>query len=319
MTVEDRLRRSLRRKGEQAQPSPEAWDRITHRIEGAARAPSWLVPALALGTAAALVAVTVTVIGQGDDASDVKLAEPASTTSEPTAARRGVDDKSQSFAGIWPETTWDEYEAEMAAVAEGQRPWRLDPVEVATAYIREKGLGSPELAEYEEFPEDRTCGHVRYTLPGGDAAEGNFVEVCRFDEDPPILVVTAAWSDRLVYREPLYESALELSVEIAAPGTLEVRAGAFKSEWIDERSIEVTPEEIAGAGHKAVTTLDLGSEPALPPSILVQIVHRPPGSAPAAFTEFRLDLADDSPQARFPEISRVVPAGARQRWTIPRK
>lgn len=324
--MEARLRASLAEKAGEANPSDAAWTRISERVDGGERAPRrWLVPALSLGTAAALVTVTVAVMGQGEDASDVKVAGPKRATETTALTLDEARPVSVTFPGIWPENTWEQYRAEMASVIEGGEPWRLDPVEVATAYLHEKGFEVPKTAVYEVFPEDPTCGHVRYTHVGGDEAEGNFVEVCRalgseggwygyagldsesststrvLDLDDLPFVVTGAWTDRFTYMEPLYESQMEFPIGIAVPGTLDVRAGAFNSQWMAETSIVVSAEEIVGPGYEVPARLDLGGGPGLPDSILVQIVHRPLVGGVMAITEFRLDLADDSPEARFPE------------------
>lgn len=294
MTIEERLRDTLDRKASDARMSADAWDRITERAERRTPRP-WMIPSLALGTATAVVLAAVAFIG--DDTSRVVTA-PADRTPATGGPVEGVRPVS-AFPGIWPENTWDAYEAEDASVREGHQPWRLDPVEVARRYVDERGFGGDVLVDpiFEPYPEDRSCGNVPYTVFPPEQDEKGSIELCHLGESAAYYV-TAAQSDRMPYDEPLYESPLEIPVGIAVPGTLTARAGAFDSEWIDEVSQEITAGEIVGPGYEVGVTLELGDD--LPDALLVQLVHQSALDGSKGFAEFRLDLTEDSPEARFP-------------------
>jgi hypothetical protein len=122
MTIEDEVRETLTRRVEDVRPSPDAWRRITSRIEASGEGVQRRrrVPLVA-GAAAAAVAVVALVVGLGarDDTTSVAT-RPGSTTAEP------------NVPWVWP-----------ADPADAPR----DPVEAAARYVQDRTGTRPTRPE----------------------------------------------------------------------------------------------------------------------------------------------------------------------------
>lgn len=280
MSFEDRLRGSMQTHAERAETSPDAYDRILERAERPHR--PWLAPALAMGSAAAVVALALAFVG-GDDAdnADNVIAGPpalatsttsAATGQSPAAADEGssVDLAATNVAGDGmhaecrahptegPEADWV-LRAEMARRAEsGERFEFAVPGEGDLELVPTDFLVVGDLARGDGLAE--VCTRTYWAVPPGASGDGiGWTEdVVRIEADADDWTVTGwtigTWHDLGEVR----------SVEVAALESLET-CGYEDDQWTTTPGGIVTthddPLEIA-AMTLVTGGLGPGDEPA---------------------------------------------------------
>lgn len=321
--IEEQLAETLDRRAADARPSADAFDRILDRVEGRERAPRrWLVPALALGTAAALVVGVVAVVG--DRGGDEIVAGPGKAGGGETEGTGGPSgaapwDRRAPFPGIWPVTTWEDYDALAQSVAEGHQPWYGDPVEVAKVYVGERGFGDHDsLGDYSEF-EGGGCGRVPFDLADDSQGDQGFVQLCELsdgEESGSPLVVTSSDTSRFGYVAPPLGETLTITFGTDRPGVMKAQAraveggkqaGSVEGEWITESTVEMGEKEVEGIGSGEFSiTLDFG--PDVPEAVLVRMTHTAADDGSQAFTEFRIDGEDPYGGFLDTECSGAFPA-----------
>lgn len=173
--------------------------------------------------------------------------QAAGSTGAPTTTRLVVNlppaQPAVVFEGFFPATDWDQYERLALQVSNGHQPWTVDPVQVVATYLADIGVRT-EATSFAAFNE--SIGEV--TWQGGRAV------VQRYGPDPSPWVVTAVEATGLsVSIGDYFGEALYVSVAPERDGHLEVRVGAFASEWAGEQSGDVS------AGTAPEMTFRLGS------------------------------------------------------------
>lgn len=132
-----------------------------------------------------------------------------------------LDPTAEPYDGIFPATDWSEYRRVAGEVAEGKRPWLLDPVLTAEAFLAQLYGAAPAGLGFNELGE----GVGEVTWPDGR------VTVVRYEADGP-WVITAAETRLVDVSISDYSGGvLYVGLNPHGPGRLEVHAGVFASEW----------------------------------------------------------------------------------------
>lgn len=229
MNVEERLRQTLELRAEAADTSPDAWAAVRSRIEQR-RLLRWRAGfrlGLALTVVAAVSLAAVVLARPGPDRRSRELAtvgrELAATTTLAVAALPGTattvmtapeTPASITYNGIFPRTA-EELDSIQKAVAAGNQPWRLDPRQVAQAYLATLALADPQVGDFA--PEQALGrGEVAYQSAG---VRGTVVLAATAKG---VWYVVASMSTRMNLTLHPAPSGLSIEVQSDAPGTVSV-------------------------------------------------------------------------------------------------
>jgi hypothetical protein len=213
---------------------------------------------------------------EGNGASEVRV---------PVTLIPGID-------SIWSPFTRAELDRLQAAVDQGHQPWRLDPVSVAEAYLRDRIEVEPVMGAYR--PLDAFSGEVPYRgkpLPteGGcgcprlvdsEYLQGH-VLLRRLGGSGSVFFVVGQRSPEVSVTSSVTSQTVTLHVRTDLVGEVYAVAGPLRSEATAHDHARVV------AGQRVTLTLKLGARQF---PLLVQIIHSGVG-LPARLTEFRLGPA----------------------------
>jgi hypothetical protein len=156
------------------------------------------------------------------------------TASKPAAAPDRSRPAGMTYRplAVWPETL-AELDRLQAMVDEGHQPWRIDPVEVARAYLVERGVPTPGMGPFR--PATAETGSVDYTVAG----RAGRVDVQRL-LNGSIWFVTGSGTAALPGVEVDRQGAsLAVVVQGGADGTLTARARRPGGDWGPAQSRQV--------------------------------------------------------------------------------
>jgi len=246
MTTEEEIRETLHTALDGVQGSPDAWDRIQHRLAHRQGSRRVLVGASAVVAGVAVLLGTLAVRSSSEKPQRIDAAAQdaggSTTRTTPPVPGSGV----AGFPGIWPEASSLDYQRASATVAAGAERWRLDPAAVAQTYLVERfSRDGMQMGPFEPF--DATTGQVTYrgstaagavivARPGGE--QSPFV-VTESASDGLSVVPAGAGSTRGVISAGALRDPLVLEVRgVSGQGT--AWAGRFNSEWDAEAPVQVT-------------------------------------------------------------------------------
>lgn len=227
MSFEDRLRESMKSHAERAETSPDAYDRILERAEGPHR--PWLVPALAIGSAAAVVALALAFVGGDDDPADEVVAGGPDPGGAPVASMP-----------MWPVADFDALDAMQRWVDAGEERWLLDPEEVASRYLAEHDVGVDRVRIRSDEIDHESSAHAEGAVA---AYLGGWVELARTDGGgaDAVWFVVDAHDSRLPVVDVVRRGArIEVTFPIVAEDLdVVIRVGRSDREWLTEKTVEV--------------------------------------------------------------------------------
>lgn len=234
----------MRDRAGRVETSPDAYDRIVERVEAPHR--PWVAPALAIGSAAAVVALVLAFVGGDDDPADEVVA------GEPDP---GVPVASMP---IWPVADFDGLDAMQRRVDAGEKPWLLEPREVASRYLAEHGVDvdAVRLRPGEVDPE--LSAHADAAVAG---YLGGWVDLARTDDgDDAVWFVVGAHDSRLPVVDAVRSGA---RIEVVFPIVSDdldvvIRVGRRDREWLTEKTVGVRKQ------HPGRVTVDLDPETPMP-------------------------------------------------------
>lgn len=229
MSVEDRLRRSMRDRAGRVETSPDAYDRIVEQAEAPHR--PWVAPALAIGSAAAVVALVLAFVGGDDDPADEVVA--------------GGPDPGVPVAAmpIWPVADFDGLDTMQRRVDAGEKPWLLEPREVAREYLAEHGVDVDTVRIRRDDIDPDLAAHADAAVAG---YLGGWVELARAGAgDDAVWFVVGAHDSRLPVVDAVRSGA---RIEVEFPIVLDdldvvIRVGRPDREWLTEKSVEVREDQ----------------------------------------------------------------------------
>lgn len=178
------------------------------------------------------------------------------TTVEVPGATPSDGPTTEPYDGIFPATDWPEYERLAARVAEGHQSWSLDPLQTAASYLEQLYGTAPLDLAFNDFGPDQ--GEVVW--PAGR------VTVVRHDSDGPWVVTAAETGIVDVSISDYSNGVVYVGLVPHEPGTVEVHAGAFASEWSNEFVQDLADGQLVEVELKMAT----GSLPG-PPRILIDV------------------------------------------------
>jgi hypothetical protein len=244
VTVEQDLRETLQERAERVTPSPDAWASITLRIDHRRQRARVVVLAVAALLPVVAVGATLAAVRDGDGAKSVDTAgagvapsAPATTAvaapppggptttamrSTTTTPRKAAVAPNASTATIWPETA-AEIDDLQKSFDQGHQPWRGSPDDVAKAFLADRGITEPQLAEHG------TGAQVVVNYNVDDV--GGAVTLAR-TRDGGIYYVTRHTSDRM----PIVDIArsgdgLVLGIKSPTSGTVTARTKRPGGSW----------------------------------------------------------------------------------------
>lgn len=234
----------MRDRADRVETSPDAYDRILERA-GQLHRP-WLAPTLAIGSAAAVVALVLAFVG-GDDAPVDEVVAGGPDSGAPVAS-----------TPIWPVTHFDDLDAWQRRVDAGEKRWLLEPREVASRYLAEHGVDvdTVRLRPGEIDPE--LSAHADGAVAG---YLGGWVELARTDAgDGAVWFVVGAHDSRLPVVDAVRSGA---RIEVAFPIVshdldVVIRVGRRDREWVAEKTVDVRKQ------HPGRVTVDLDPETPMP-------------------------------------------------------
>src|SRR5205807_10118026 len=150
--------------------------------------------------------------------------QPRTATTNPTAAAAPVAERlEEGFEGIGPSTRQD-LDALAAAVADGHQPWRVDPVQVAEAYLVERGIDQPQMGQYA------TASPTRGRVPFDAGGIGGTVVIGRVGGNPLPYVVSLESTRVAVDHIERSMDTVRLHLTSQALGLVRARAGRLVAE-----------------------------------------------------------------------------------------
>ena len=169
---------------------------------------------------------------------------------------------------VWPETL-AELDRLQAAVDQGQQPWRNSPVDVARAYLLDRGLPGPGMGSFEAM--DGDSGSVHYTVAG----MGGRVDVERLLNGSIWYVAGSRSATFPGVQVERRTGSLLVTVQSGADGTMTARLKRPGDEWSAAESRQ------AFVGGTRSITLDTGGTSG---EIIVQLRLEGTGKAGVAET-----------------------------------
>ncbi len=242
MSFEDRLRESMQTHAERVETSPDAYDRILERADGPRR--PWLAPALAIASAAAVVALALAFVGGDDDPADEVVAGGPNSGGAPVASMP-----------MWPVADFEALDAMQRRVDAGEERWLVDPEQVASRYLAEHDVDVDKVRMRPDEIDPESSAHTEAVAVG---YLGGWVELARTDGagDDAVWFVVGAHDSRLPVVDVVRTGA---QVEVVFPIVSEdvdvvIRVGRSDREWLTEKTVEVRKRDPG----RVVVDLDRG-------------------------------------------------------------
>lgn len=244
MSFEGRLQRSMQHRANRVETSPDAYDRILERARELHR--PWLAPTLAVGSAAAVVALVLAFVG-GDDAPVDEVVMGGPDGGAPVAS-----------TPIWPVTDFDDLDGWQRRVDAGEKRWLLEPREVARQYLGAHDVATVDL---ELRREDASGALAAYPEAAVVVYDRGSVDIARAEPGEAAMWFVVRAHDRRIPRVDVMREGPRLDVELSrVTGTVVVvvRAGGGDRRWLAEQSLELT------ADRRERVTLDVGADAPVP-------------------------------------------------------
>lgn len=244
----------MRERARRVETSPDAYGWILERAEAPHR--PWVAPALAIGSAAVVVALVLAFVGGDDDPADEVVA--------------GGPDSEAPVASmpIWPVADFDDLDAMQRRVDAGEKRWLLEPREVAREYLDKQDVTTVDL---EVRSGDLDGALAAYPEAAVVAYDGGSVRVARAEPgEAEMWFVVDAHDRRIpgisaVRRRAILDVELSTVTETVA---LVIRAGGGDRRWLAEKSLE------AVSGGRERVTLDVGDDAPVPLLLHVRATGR---------------------------------------------